>query len=109
MPERQCSVPDKVFTWIILDWVHHHLLEHLHPEQPDFTPNKSTINRIVALPVLIERRREFPQGLLAVCVDLCEAFNPTNRDALWGILGLRGVPPKLFNLSLNYTLVLRVL
>ena len=28
----------------------------------------------------------------------CKAFDSVNRDALWRILGLRGVPPKLINL-----------
>ena len=40
----------------------------------------------------------FGRGLLAAHVDLCKAFDSVNRDALWRILGLRGVPPKLINL-----------
>ena len=36
--------------------------------------------------------------LLAAYVDLCKAFNSVNQDALWRILGLRGVPLKLINL-----------
>ena len=48
-------------------------------------------------------------GLLAADVDLCKAFDSVNRDALWRTLGLRGVPPKLINLRLELTRVLRVL
>ena len=55
----------KVFAWIILDRVRHHRLEHQRPEQSGFTPKRSTIDRILALRVLTERRREFRQGLLA--------------------------------------------
>ena len=84
------SVPGKVFARIILHWVCHHLLEHQHPEQSGFTPKRSTIDRILALRVLTERRREFRQGLLAADVDLCKAFDSVNRDALWRIIGLRG-------------------
>ena len=40
----------------------------------------------------------FRQGLLAAYVELCKAFNSVNRDALWRILGLCGVPPKRINL-----------
>ena len=47
---------------------------------------------------LIERRQEFWQGLLAAYVDLCKAFDSVNRVALWRILGLLGVPPKLVDL-----------
>ena len=88
----------KVFAQIILDRVRHHLLEHQHPEQSGFTPKRLTIDRILALRVLTESRREFRQGLLAAWVYLCKAFDSVNRDALWRILGLHGVPPKLINL-----------
>ena len=47
---------------------------------------------------LIERRQEFWQGLLAADVDLCKAFDSVNGDALWRILVLCGVSPKLINL-----------
>ena len=60
---------------------------------------RSTIDRILALRVLTKRRREFRQGLLAAAyVDLCKAFDSVNWDALWKILGLCGVPPKMINL-----------
>ena len=82
------SVPGKVFVRIILDRVRHHLLEHQHPEQSGFTPKRSTIDRILALRVLTERRRDFWQGLLAAYVDLCEAFVSLHWDCFWRILGL---------------------
>ena len=63
-----------------------------------FTPKQSIIDRILALRVLTGRRQEFRQGLLAAFVDLCKAFHSVNRDALYWILGLRRVPPKLINL-----------
>ena len=61
--------------------------------------------------VLTEHKREFWQGLLAASLDLRKAFDLVNRDALWKILGLRGVPSKLITLmsELYITLVLRVL
>ena len=83
-------MPGKVFSRIIIGRVRHHLLEHQHPEQSGFTPKRSTIDRILALRVLTERRREFQQGLLAAYVDICKAFYSVNQDALWRILGLLG-------------------
>ena len=76
------SVSGKVFARIILDWIRHHLFQQQHPEQSGFTPKRSTIDRILVLRVLTERRREFRQGLLAAYVDLCKAFDSVNRDAL---------------------------
>jgi len=93
------SVVGKVFAQIIINGVrHHHLLEHQRPEQSGFTPKSSKIDRILALRVLTEHRREFWQGLLAAYVDLCKAFESVNRNALWRILGLCGVPLRLINL-----------
>ena len=67
--------PGKVFSRIILDQVRHHLLEHQRPEQSGFTPKRSTIDHILALQVLTERRREFRQWLLAAYVDLRKVFD----------------------------------
>ena len=92
------SVPGKVIARIIPDMVRHHLFEHQHPEQSGLIPKRSTIDRILALRVLTEHRREFQQGLLAAYVDLCKVFDSVNRDTLERILGLRGVPPKLIDL-----------
>ena len=65
------SVPGKVFARIIIDRVRHHLLEHQRSGQSGFTPKRSTVDRILALRVLNECRREFLQGLLAAYFDLC--------------------------------------
>ena len=56
------------------------------------------IDCILALRVFTEHIRSFQQGLLAAYVYLCKPFDSVNRDALWRILVLRGVPPKLINL-----------
>ena len=44
--------------------LYNHLLAHQRPEQSRFTPKKSTVDRILSLRVLIERRREFHQPFL---------------------------------------------
>ncbi|KAG0725162.1 DNA replication licensing factor MCM4 [Chionoecetes opilio] len=49
------------------------------PQQSGFTPGKSTTDRILALRVLVERRREFRQGMLAAYVDLKKAFDSVHR------------------------------
>ena len=79
------SVSGKVFARTILNQVRHHLLDYnQRPEQSGFTPKRSTIDRILALRVLTEHRREFRQGLLAAYVDLCKAFDLVNWDASGG-------------------------
>ncbi len=92
------SVPGKVFARILLNRVRQLLLAHQRPEQSGFTPKRSTVDRILALRVLIERMREFDRGLLAAYIDFRKAFDSVSRDALWRVLELRGIPPKLVRL-----------
>ena len=58
------SVPGKVFAQIILDMVHHHLLEHQHPEQSGFTPKRSMIDRILAFQPSPNADESFSRGCL---------------------------------------------
>ena len=64
------SVAGKVLAYLLLMRVSSHLLKYQRPEQSVFTPGKSTTDRILAIRVLVERRRESRQGMLAVYVDL---------------------------------------
>ncbi|XP_069988579.1 uncharacterized protein [Penaeus vannamei] len=61
---------------------------HQRPEQSGFTPGKSTIDCILALQVMVERRREFGRGLLAAYIDLKKAFDSVQRES-WEILTQR--------------------
>ena len=73
------SMPGKVLAHLLLMRIRGHLLEHQRPEQSGFTPGKSTTDRILALRVLVERRREFRQGFLAAYVDLKKTFDSVHR------------------------------
>ena len=86
------SVPGKVLAHLLLMRICTHLLKHQRPEQSGFMPGKSTTDHILALSVLVERRREFQQGMLAVYVDLKKAFDSVHRETLWDLLCLRGIP-----------------
>ena len=92
------SVPGKVLAHVLLMRIRDHLLKYQRPEQSGFTPKKSTVDRILALRVLVERRLEFRQGLLAAYVDLKKAFDSVNREVLWELLRLRGIPAGILRL-----------
>ena len=92
------SVPGKVLALILLGRIRDHLLMHQRPEQSGFTPGKSTIDRILALRIIVERHREFNRGLLAAYIDLKKAFDSVHRESLWEILRLRGIPTKIIEL-----------
>ena len=92
------SVPGKVSTRVLLNRIRQLLLDHQRPEQSGFTPKHSTVDRILELRLLTERRREYQAPLLAAYIDFCKAFDSICRDALWRILELRGIPLALVRL-----------
>ena len=92
------SVPGKVLAHLLMTRVRAHLLKFQRPEQSGFTPGKSTTDRILALRVLVERRLQFRQGLLAAYVDLKKAFDSVHRETLWELLRVRGIPARIIDL-----------
>ena len=75
------SVPGKVLlTHLLVTRIRTHLLKHQRPEQSRFTPGKSTTDCILLLRVLVERRREFRQRMLAAYVDLKKAFDSIDTE-----------------------------
>ena len=86
------SVPGKVLAHILLSRIRPHLLQTQRPAQSGFTPKKSTVDRILALRILVERRLEFRQRVFAAYVDLKKAFDSVHREALWRIMEHRGIP-----------------
>ena len=92
------SVPGKLFARIILDRIRPHLIKHQRAEQSGFTPKKSTVDRILALRVLVERRREYDKPFYAAFVDFRKAFDSVHRGALWDLLRLRGIPAEILRL-----------
>ncbi|KAG0728096.1 putative protein in type-1 retrotransposable element R1DM [Chionoecetes opilio] len=92
------SLPGKVLAHLLLTRIRSHLVKHQRPQQSGFTPDKSTTDRILALRVLVERRREFRQGMLAAYVDLKKAFDSVHRESLWDLLRLRGIPARTIGL-----------
>ena len=76
------SVPGMVVAHLLVTLIRTHLLKHQRLEPSGFTPGKSTTDRILALYVLVERRRELRQGMLAAYVDLKKAFDSVHRETL---------------------------
>ena len=94
------SVPGKLFTRILLSRALAAIRRHRRPQQAGFTPNRSTIDHITAVRLLIEKHREFRRNrhLYVAFVDLKAAFDTVDRQNLWNILSMYGVPEKLCRL-----------
>jgi Reverse transcriptase (RNA-dependent DNA polymerase) len=89
------SVPGKVFARVLLDRMRHTILANRRREQSGFTPGRSTTDRVLALNLLAQKRREFRQPLYAAYIDLKAAFDSIDRDVLYKLLKIIGIPEKL--------------
>jgi hypothetical protein len=92
------SIPGKVFAHVLLGRIKPLLLRKQRPQQSGFSPGRSTMDRILALRLIAERRREFRRPLYAAYVDLKAAFDSIDRPAMWNILTILGVPPEITTL-----------
>ena len=71
--------------------------ENLHEAQCGFRPNRSTTDMIVSVRQVQEKCIEQNVDLIAVFIDLTNAFDTINREALWVILSKLGCPNKFVN------------
>ena len=92
------SVPGKVFACLLLNRIRNHLFLTQRPKQAGFTPKRSTIDRILGLRVLIERRLEYRPGFIAAYVEFKKAFDSMDRRTLWDLLFRRGIPAVILSL-----------
>jgi len=74
------SIPSKVFTRILLNRIKE---QRLRKKQAGFCPNRSCIDQINTLRIIIEQCIEWSFRLYAVFVDFEKAFDLVNREAMW--------------------------
>ena len=88
-------VPKKVFARVLVERMRPIIHAKRRLEQSGFTPRRSTIDRILALTVLAQTRREYRQSLYTAYIDLKAAFDSVDRDTLFKLLEFIGIPLKL--------------
>jgi hypothetical protein len=91
-------VPGKVFARILLERMKPVIQGSRRREQSGFTPGRSTVDRVLALNTLAQKRREFRKSLYVAYVDLKAAFDSFDRHVLFNLLRIVGVPGKLVSL-----------
>ena len=91
------STPSKVFTRILFNRIKEHV-NHRRKEQAGFRPNRSCIDQINTLRIIIEQCVEWSSRLYAVFVDFEKAFDSVNREAMWKEVKRYGVPKQIVDL-----------
>ena len=94
------SIPGKVFTRVLLSRSLPAIRCYRRPQQAGFIPNRSTIDQISPLRLIIEKTREFRKGrhLYTAFIDLKAAFDSVDHASLWATLACIGVPGKILRL-----------
>ena len=92
------SISSKVFTRILLNRIKEHVNHRLRKDQAGFRPNRSCIDQINTLQIIIEQCVEWSSRLYAAFVDFEKAFDSVKREAMWKELKRYGVPKQIVDL-----------
>ncbi|KAK2174671.1 hypothetical protein NP493_781g00020 [Ridgeia piscesae] len=89
------SVPGKVFNRIILERLKDEFGPLLRDHQAGFCPNRSCVDQIATLRIIVQQSLEWNSSLYINFVDYEKAFDNINRDTLWKLLRHYGITEKL--------------
>ena len=92
------SIPGKVFNRILLERMKDTLDGALRENQACFCKNRSCVDQIAALRIVVEQSEEWSSPLLVNFIDYEGAFDSVNRGTLWGLMRHCGIPERLVDL-----------
>jgi hypothetical protein len=93
------SVPNKVFTTILLNKIKKPLMEKMRREQAGFRENRSCVSRINTLTIITEWSTEFRSPLYLGFVDSETAFDSVTRTSIINAMKIFGIPAKIIKLT----------
>ena len=93
------SMPGKVFNRVLLERIKSTVDEQLRDQQAGFRKNRSCIDQIAALRIIIEQTVEWNASLIVNFIDFEKAFDSIDRSTLWKIMRHYGIPQKIVNLT----------
>ena len=89
------SIPGKVYSQAILNWIRDVVDTQLREEQAGFRPKRSCAEQIFTLRQIIEKCNEFQCPLALSFIDFSKAFDSLHRPSLWKVLREYGLPVKI--------------
>ena len=92
------SVPGKVFNRVMLDRMKEATDDKLRGNQAGFRRNRSCVDQIATLRIIVEQSLEWNSPLLINFIDYEKAFDSVDRETLWKIMRHYGIPDKLVKL-----------
>ena len=92
------NITSKIFSRIILNRIQDLIDCQLLEIQSGFRSNRSTIDQIFTVKMIMEKRREFNKPLFMCFIDITKAYGSVNRELLWKFCLSCGISIKLVNL-----------
>ena len=92
-----CAV-SKAFTKIVLNRIAETLEKTIRKQQAGFRANRSCVDHINTLRLILEQSVEWNSPLYILFVDYQVAFDSLDRGSIWVALKNRGVPDKIINI-----------
>jgi hypothetical protein len=92
------STVSKIFTRIILNRIKSPVDAKLRREQAGFRENRSCIDQINTLRIIIEQTMEYQSTLYLSFIDFEKAFDSIKREKMWQAMKTFGIPTKIINL-----------
>ena len=92
------SIPSKVLTRVILNRMKVAVNKALRDEQAGFRKDRSCIDQIATLMIIVEQTIEWSSPLYLLFVDFEKAFDSLDREAMRRILRHYGIPDKIINM-----------
>jgi hypothetical protein len=92
------NIISKVFYRIIPNHVATIIDLKLRPEQAGFRPNRSCVDQINYLRIIIEQAVEWQSPLYLTFIDYEKAFDSVDRECIWIALREIGFPVKIVNI-----------
>jgi hypothetical protein len=91
-------VTGKIFSRIILNRIQNLIDKQLLEQQAGFRRNKSTIDQIFTLKLIMEKSQEYNKPLFLCFIDIQKAYDSVDRNFLWKVCRCYGTSDKLIRL-----------
>lgn len=88
----------KIIAFIILDRISPAVEASLRKEQAGFRRNRSCLDHINSLRIIVEQSMEWNKPLFLIFVDFERAFDTINRVVIWQCLYNIGIPDKIIKI-----------
>lgn len=95
------SVPGKVFNRVLLNRMKDEVDAQLRDQQAGFRKDRSCVDQIATLRIIVEQSLEWNSPLYINFVDYEKAFDSVDRGTLWMLLRHYGVPAKIVDIIKN--------